>query len=656
MTTRLRRPLALASLAASLLLALSSTALPPLAAAQDRSYPGPAGPRYAGWATIVYPTMSDEDVRAMLWRQLSAGANVVWVGHNNPGEVDASIAEPGLSYAVYAAYVNPDDPRHADARAIVEAQLRLLRVARSLGAKVVLPIGYQLQMGTPWDEAHPDDLRRNARGDVALDTGVPNASFYSLAFRTDTRRYYEWANELLVRPYRDVILMLNLSDEPSGSDYSGWANREFIAETGYSFADVGDDPARQIELGRFQSDQIVEYATWAANQWAELQPGLPTTMSFEGATARIHLHLPHVEALFARTPPTFYPTFDAYPRDGPPEAAIDDETLTQLFMLVRSLGYYSARYQRPFWLWSSANSWGLAQASPRPGGVADAIANAYYLALLARQTGGLLEGIAVWNYNAYGQGLYNDTHRTTYDPDVMFARVSEHLPRVRDLLGGPGGATRVLVLAPDRYAYQRLGSQPGINGWEFRTYNIGRLLALARNNVASAVVGGLAGADLSGITGIVVLARAAEDLTAADREGLRAFAAAGRPVLASQALEAALGPQVSYGADPVEDRFSDTPTERDRALWQQVLGVSDPIQGYYVTAGGSALLYSIRAEQTGLRVHLPFAARGYRTDVSGAPSMALEVSDVPLQVVLESNQYAYLYSADAPAQQAARFR
>ena len=50
------------------------------------------------------------------------------------------------------------------------------------------------------------------------------------------------------------------------------------------------------------------------------------------------------------------------------------------------------------------------------------------------------------------------------------------------------------------------------------------------------------------------------------------------------------------------------------------------------------------------------AARGYRADVSGAPSAALEVGDAPLQVVLESNQYAYLYSADAPAQQAARFR
>src|SRR5919202_926111 len=100
-----------------------------------------------------------------------------------------------------AALADPAAPRHEDARAIVAAQIRLLRVARELGVKVVLPIGYQLQMGTPWDEAHPGDLRRNARGGVDLETGVPNASFYSLAFRADLRRYYEWANEQIVKPY-----------------------------------------------------------------------------------------------------------------------------------------------------------------------------------------------------------------------------------------------------------------------------------------------------------------------------------------------------------------------------------------------------------------------------------------------------------------------
>src|SRR5688572_3076157 len=70
-----------------------------------------------------------------------------------------------------------------------------------------------------------------------------------------------------------------------------------------------------------------------ASQWAELAPELLTTMSFCGGIARLHLQFPEVERLFADTPASFIPTFDAYPRDGPPEAAIDDETLVQLLTL-----------------------------------------------------------------------------------------------------------------------------------------------------------------------------------------------------------------------------------------------------------------------------------------------------------------------------------
>jgi hypothetical protein len=599
--------------------------------------------------------MSEADLRAAIWRQLAAGANVVWVGHNNPGEVDASTAEPAISYAVYEAYVDPDDPRHADAAAIVAAQLRLLRVARELGTRVVFPVGYQLRMGNTWDAANPDHLRRNARGGVALDLGVPNASYYSPVFRQDLRRYYEWAYRELVRPYRDILWMVNLADEPGGADYSEWADRAFAGRTGYSFAEVGDDPQRQLELGRFQANQIVEYAAWAATQWAELDPSLPTTMSFCGATARLHLQLPHVEHLFAHTPRTFYPTFDAYPRDGPPEAAIDDASLVELFSLVRSLGHYSARYQRPFWLWSTANSWGLAQASPKPANVADAVANAYYLALLARQMGGHLQGIAVWNYNAYGQGLYNDVHVTTYDPEVMFARVSETLPHVRRILSAPAGSARVLVYAPDTFAYRRLGVEPTIDSWRFRSYRLDRLLALARNNVAAAVVPDLEGEELASVRGIVVLARSPEDISPADLGRLRDAAARGLPVVASQTLEGALGANVLYVSQIAEQAFSDSPSASDREIWQRVLGVSDPVQGYYVASGDMALLYSIRDERTALRVQLPFAASGYRSDRSGAPTESISAGSGPLRVELERGQYAYLDRRD-PEPPAARTR
>src|SRR6266852_2227275 len=48
-------------------------------AGADRGRPeaDAAGPRYAGWAMIAYPSLTEDDLRAMLWRQLSAGANVV---------------------------------------------------------------------------------------------------------------------------------------------------------------------------------------------------------------------------------------------------------------------------------------------------------------------------------------------------------------------------------------------------------------------------------------------------------------------------------------------------------------------------------------------------------------------------------------------------
>jgi len=45
------------------------------------------------------------------------GANAIWLGHNNPGQVDAQKVEPGMSYAVYAALQNKNDALYDDARA-----------------------------------------------------------------------------------------------------------------------------------------------------------------------------------------------------------------------------------------------------------------------------------------------------------------------------------------------------------------------------------------------------------------------------------------------------------------------------------------------------------------------------------------------------------
>ncbi len=601
------------------------------------------GPRYAGWAMEAYPTLSGSTMEQIVARQRNAGANVVWIGHDNPGEVNAQGAEPGLSYAVFEAFQDATHPLHDDAVAIVAAQDRMLGAIRAQGLKAVLPVGYQSQMGPDWSAAHPDALRTENRGGINRTTAVVNASFYSPDYQRDIRRYYEWVDARFVRPYRDVILMLNLADEPSGGDYSAWADAEFKRRNGYGFADVADDPTRIAQLGQFQTHYIADYAAWSAGQWAELEPDLPTTMSFEGATARIHFQLPQVEAVFSRTPSTFYPTFDAYPRDGPMDLPLDDVELIRLFTLVRSLGHYSARYNRPFWLWSTGNSWGLSQTSPQPANVADAVANGYYLALLARQTGGWLQGIAVWNYNIVGQGLYNDTNRTAYDPDTMFARVSESFPRLRQIMAAPAGAARVLILTPTGFPYRLLGASRTVDPFAFRSYDFHRLDVFARANVPAAVVSSLAGESLDKLAAIAVLSRYAQDLPDDDAQRLRDYLSRGGTVIAPRHLSAVLGTRARYvDGDRAEEAFADSSDPQRRALWRQVFGVERvPDRGFYVATTDDALLYTIGG---GLQVELrlPFTGRGWLADPSGSLVQRLDANGGRVSVTLDKGQYAYL--------------
>ncbi len=629
--------------------------LVPLLAIEPSPVPSP--PLYTGWAVEAYPEASAAEMEAIVRRMVGAGANVIWIGHNNPGEVDAAKVEPGLSYAVYEAYTDPADPRHTDAVAIVEAQHRMLAACRAVGVKVVLPVGYQIQMGRRWNQEHPDDLRRDADGrPLDIFGGGVSASFYAPDYRRDTDAYYRWVDAEFVRPYADVLLMLNLADEPIGGDYSPPAEAEFRRRTGLSFADVGTDPARQRLLGEFQSQYVAEYAAWSAALWQEIHPGLPVTMSFDGAQARSTFTLPDVEALFRDTPANFVVTFDAYPRDGLPNVALSDGDLVGLFLLARSLGAYSARYGKPVWLWAAANSWGLSQASPDPGTVSDAVANGLALALLVRQGGGYLQGIAYWNYNVKEQGLYNDTHHTAYDPETMFAQVSAALPLLRRLMAAPASQPHILILAPPARACEQIGAERTAIRLEGQPFP--RLAILAKEGVNAAVVTSLVGWPLAGVRAVVVLSPSPDYLSDGDLALLRRFLARGGRVVTSPGVGAVLADAFEAWGEPlygglVERRgtlylaqkgvallFEDARHPMLAPFWREVLGLDTFQPGYRLVTDRYAFYYHLGPQPVMVSLPLPFRADGYRYDEQARPVERLHGRD--LLLTLGRREYLFV--------------
>ena len=639
---------------------------------------------YTGWGVEAYPELSWEEMRGIIRRQKERGCNVVLIGHNNPGEVDRYKAEPGLSYAVYRAYIDSGNPLHDDAQAMVDAQHRMLEVCREEGMKVILPVGYQIQMGAQWNAQHPNDLRRDYYG-KPLDIGGQSASFYSPAYQADIRAYYEWVNANFVQPYKDIILMINLADEPQGADYSSHANAVFSSRYGYSFWDVGNDPQRWRRLGEFQANYIVEYAAWSANVWREIDPEITTTMSFCGFLARYGYYMPYVEPLFRDTPSNFAITFDAYPRDGYYTDPITEGDLTSLFILIRSLGHYSKIYDKPLWLWSTANSWGLGQASPDKADIADAIANIYYLAQLTTQTGGQLQGITFWNYNVKGQGLYNDTNPIVYDPDEMFERVSSAGASAREIMVAGPSPVSVLLFAPSSYPYELIGKtkswlqllrlakdvptfhrmiSKSILNYEFKYMN-----ALARNNVNSIVATHLTWADLEGMETILVLAPSLAYVTSEELALLYDFYEQGGKIVAKADIANLLKAQmkdphsmamtsyltkitsaVSDGAiysdsrevGTVETLFMDDYQGELAAFWRDVLKIEKLNRGYFVQGDGHALLYSIDPSPVSFDVDIPFTYQGLKCDRSGRQVSELSGSGT-LALTLGHHEYARVY-------------
>jgi hypothetical protein len=514
---------------------------------------------YAGWAVDAYPSMSAQDLVSAFTRMRDGGANLVWIGHSNPAGVDPNATEVGLSYPSYAAAMNPNDPAHADASAIIAAQTRALDAARGVGLKAVLPINYRAQMGAAWDASHQDSLRRGPDGTI-LNFGGMDASPYAGDFRADIARYYRWVDQTFIEPYRDVILMINLADEPTGVDYSEAADSTFFAQTGYHFADVGTDPERITRLGAFQSHVMVDFATWAANQWLAIDPAVTVTMSFDGGPGRDNQQAPAPEAIFREAPANFQPTWSAYPRDGTPAEAVDDSNLSALSIFLGTVGHFSARYQRPYWLWPSGNSWGLGQASTDPSSIADAEVNARMIADVSRQAGGLLRGVAIWNYNVRDQGLYNDDNHPSYNPDDLFNRLTAMLPDVRQILRGPSGpGPDALVLAPSALPDRLIGGSRLVDIWAFRGYGFDDLVTLARSGATTAVVTTLAGEDLARVRLVLVLARDPSDVAPSDAAVLRAYRSSGGTIVDGQTVDGVLhlNAQWSDPANAPEKLFSD---------------------------------------------------------------------------------------------------
>ncbi len=646
---------------------------------------------YSGWGVEAYPELSWEEMRDIIRRQKERGSNIVLIGHNNPGEVDVYKAEPGLSYAVYRAFIDPGNPLHDDAQAMVLAQYRMLGVCREEGMRVILPVGYQIQMGEQWNEQHPNDLRTDYSGNP-LNIGGPSASFYSPAYQADIRTYYEWVNANFVQPYKDIILMINLADEPQGADYSSHANAVFISRYGYSFTEVGSDPQRWRQLGEFQANSIVEYATWSANVWREMDPEIATTMSFCGFLARYGYYMPDIVPLFRDTPSNFAITFDAYPRDGSYTDPITEGDLTSLFILIRSLGHYSKVYDKPVWLWSTANSWGLGQASPDKADIADAISNIYYLSQLTTQTGGRLQGISFWNYNVKGQGLYNDTNPIVYNPDEMFERVSLAGVSAREIMVGEPTPVSVLLFAPSSYPYELIGKT---KSWLHLTrlskdmstlrrlvsksilnYKFWQMNALARNNVNSIVApyltpplspppaGGMKGRV--GIETVLVLAPSSAYVSPEELAILYDFYQQGGEIVARADIAEALKAQMkdpcsvavtsyleqitsgdSKGAVystslDVETLFMDDYQGELAGFWKDVLRIGKLNRGYFVQGDGHALLYSMDPNPVSFDVDIPFTYQGLQCDRSGLQVSELSGSGT-LSLTLGHHEYARLY-------------
>ncbi len=405
-----------------------------------------------GWAYTAVPGIRKEQMIPDMQRMQELGANVVYLGHSNPGDANPNGLEPGLCYAVYHA-LRHQTPSKEGADLIYQAITRAVEAAEEVGLAVVLPVGYAVAMGPEWNSQNVGELSRNPDGSIVSydggKIGGAMASPYSRRYRDDIEEYYRWVNETVIRNHPSIAAV-NLADEPPSFDYSAHALAEFERRYGKRF-----EAASAYERGEFQSGVLVDYAAWSASVWERLNPGLFTMLTFH--VERTAPFFFDVERVFAETPDTFIFSADTHLHDAPAEVPLSGQDVNLLYGMTRTLGWLSRVYGRPLMLWTAANAWGLAGRSTSRGGVREALLNARIVHDTTKQVGGRIAMIMAWGWNIKTQGVYRDDGSFGYvDKEEMIQAVANDLAQKRERLSTTtqDALPEYVVHVPDQVVYQ----------------------------------------------------------------------------------------------------------------------------------------------------------------------------------------------------------
>lgn len=378
-----------------------------------------------GWAYTAIPGVSREQMIEDMKRMKNLGMNIVYIGHANPGGRnvgDPNVDETGLYPGVYFS-LRDKDSFSTDAQLIYQAVLDSLEASKIVGLGVVLPVGYQIQMGTTWDSKNFNQLRIDKNGNNMNHWGSgETASPYSPKYLSDIREYYQWVNDNFVSKYPHIVA-INLADEPMGSDFSQWAKDEFTKRY-----NINLDSAPAETRGEFLSEVIADYASSMANMWREINPQVWTMMTFH--IQREQPWVPNMESLFRKTPSTFVVSADTHLHDALSDLPLTDSEVDHLYGMVRTLSYLSKVYNKKLMLWTSANAWGLTNK----GGTKEAEKNFEIVDQVSKQGGGKVAMIMAWGWNIKNQGVYRCEGQCAFDPEEMITTVSSKLASVRDTL------------------------------------------------------------------------------------------------------------------------------------------------------------------------------------------------------------------------------